>query len=166
MMGKTLYGVLYALRWLGWLIEYVFIWPAATLMLLLIMMFWLSNTTPGAIMAEEIASVSWNAQKGEYRIPACAKRAVDKAGTDAIGAVPTHVCRDTVLTNEEGYAAHIDGSLRVLQTLWVVFALLFVLVAFVLGCRPFTYRPYRQGVKLAAAPVTVEESKKDGRHEY
>lgn len=64
MMNKTLYGVLHALRWLGWLIKYVFIWPAAMLMLLLIMLFWLDNTTPGTLMAEEIASVSWNAQTG------------------------------------------------------------------------------------------------------
>jgi hypothetical protein len=165
MMGETLHGVLYALRWLGWLIKYVFIWPAAMLMLLLIMLFWLDNTTPGTLMAEEIASVSWNTQTGEYRIPVCAERKVDKDIADVIGAAPMAVCRDTVLTNAEGYAAHIDSSLRVLQTLWVVFALLFVLGAFVLGCRPFTYQPYRQGVKLAAAPVTVEESTKGGRHE-
>lgn len=165
MMGKTLYGVLYALRWLGWLIKYIFIWPAATLMLLLIMMFWLSNTTPGAMMAEEIASVSLNAQTGEFRIPVCAERTVGTAVTDVMGVAPTDVCRDTVLTNAEGYAAHIDASLRGLQTLWVVFGLFFVLGAFVLGCRPFTYRPCRPGVKLAATPVTVEKSKKDGRHE-
>lgn len=165
MMGKTLYGVLYALRWLGWLIKYVFIWPAATLMLLLITMFWLSNTTPGGMMAEEIASVSWNAQTGEFRIPVCAERTVGTAVTDVIGVAPTDFCRDTVLTNAEGYAAHIDASLRGLQTLWVVFGLFFVLGAFVLGCRPFTYLPYRPGVKLAATPVTVEESKKDDRHE-
>lgn len=162
MMGETLYGVLYALRWLGWLIKYVFIWPAAMLMLLLIMLFWLDNTTPGTLMAEEIASVSWNAQTGEYRIPVCAESTLDGA---VIGAAPTRVCRDTVLTNAEGYAAHIDGSLRVLQTLWVVLGLLFVLGAFFLGCRPLTYRPYRPGVKFAATPVTDEESKKDGRHE-
>lgn len=165
MMGETLYGVLYALRWLGWLIKYVFIWPAAMLMLLLIMLFWMDNTTPGTLMAEEIASVSWNTQTGEYRIPVCAERKVDKDIADVIRPAPIAVCRDTVLTNAEGYAAHIDSSLRVLQPLWVVFALLFVLGAFVLGCRPFTYRPYRQGVKLAAAPVTVEESTKGGRHE-
>lgn len=165
MMGKTLYGVLYALRWLGWLIKYIFIWPAAMLMLLLIMLFWLGNTTPGTLMAEEIASVSWNAQTGEYRIPVCDERKVDKEITDVIVAAPTDVCRDTILTNAEGYAAHIDGSLRVLQTLWVVFGIFFVLGAFALGCRPFTYRPYRPGVKLAATPVTVEKSKKDGRHE-
>ncbi|MGQ6550167.1 conjugal transfer protein TraP [Serratia sp. IR-2025] len=165
MMGDALYGVLYALRWLGWLIKYVFIWPAAMLMVLLIMLFWLDNTTPGTLMAEEIASVSWNGQTGEYRIPVCAERKVDKDITDVIVTAPTDVCRDTVLTNAEGYAAHIDGSLRVLQTLWVVFAFLFFLGAFVLGCRPFPYRPYRLGMKLAATPVTVEESQKGGRHE-
>lgn len=165
MMGEMLYGVLHALRWLGWLIKYVFIWPAAMLMVLLIMLFWLNNTTPGTLMAEEIASVSWNTQTGEYRIPACVERKIDKDIADVIKAAPTDVCRDTVLTNAEGYAAHIDGSLRVLQTLWVVFALLFVLVAFVFGYRPFTYRTCRPGVKLAATPVTVEESKKGGRHE-
>ncbi|MBH2566949.1 conjugal transfer protein TraP [Serratia marcescens] len=162
MMNKTLYGVLHALRWLGWLIKYVFIWPAAMLMLLLIMLFWLDNATPGTLMAKEIASVSWNAQTGEYRIPVCAESTLDGA---VIGAAPPRVCRDTVLTNAEGYAAHIDSSLRVLQTLWVTFALLFVLVAFVFGYRPFTYRTCRPGVKLAATPVTVEESKKGGRYE-
>lgn len=164
-MRRTLYGVTYALRWLGWLIEYLFIWPAAMLMLLLIMIFWLDNTTPGTLMAEEIASVSWNAQTGEYRIPVCADRTVDKAVTDVIGAAPTRVCLDTLLTNAEGYAAHIDGSLRGLQTLWVVFGPIFVLVAFASGNRPFTCRPCRPGVKLAATPLTAKESRKDGRHE-
>lgn len=162
MMNKTLYGVLHALRWLGWLIKCVFIWPAAMLMLLLIMLFWMDNTTPGTLMAEEIASVSRNAQTGEYRIPVCAESTLDGA---VIGAAPPRVCRDTVLTNAEGYAAHIDSSLRVLQTLWVTLALIFVLVAFFLGYRPYSYWPYRPGVKLAATPVTVEESKKGGRHE-
>ena len=82
-----------------------------------------------------------------------------------IGVAPMRVCGDTVLTNAEGYAAHIDGSLLMLQTFLVVFRFLFILVAIVLGCRPFTYQPCRQGVKLAAAPVTVEESRKVGRHE-
>ncbi|MCW6015705.1 conjugal transfer protein TraP [Klebsiella michiganensis] len=165
MMNKTLYGVLFALRWLSWLIKCVFIWPAAMLMLLLIMMFWLDNTTPGTLMAEEIASVSKNAQTGEYRIPLCPERKVDKDMADVLAAAPTNECRDTVLTNAEGYAAHIDSSLRVLQTLWVTLALIFVLVAFFLGYRPYSYWPYRPGVKLAATPVTVEESKKGGRHE-
>lgn len=164
MMRRTLYGVTYALRWLGWLIECLFIWPAAMLMLLLIMLFWLDNTTPGTLMAEEIASVSWNAQTGEYRIPVCAERTVDRAVTDVIGEAPTRVCRDTVLTSSEGYAAHLDGSLRGLQTLWVVFGFLFVLVRFSPGCRPFTCRSCRPGVKPATAGV-VKESKKEGPHE-
>ncbi|HEJ7857738.1 conjugal transfer protein TraP [Serratia nevei] len=165
MMNKPLYATLYALRCLGWLIKCVFIWPAAMMMLLLIMMFWQDKTTPGTLMAEEIASVSRDAQTGEYRIPLCAERKVDKGMIDVLAAASTNECRDTVLTNAEGYAAHIDSSLHVLQTLWVTLALIFVLVAFFLGYRPYSYWPYRPGVKLAATPVTFEKSKKGGRHE-
>ncbi|WP_440862638.1 conjugal transfer protein TraP [Symbiopectobacterium purcellii] len=86
-----------------------------------------------------------------------------KAGTDFIGAVPTHVCRDTVLTNAEGYAAHIDGSLRVLQALWVLFAVLFAGMAFIIGHRPYVCLSARPS--SLAASTSAKGDHPGGSHE-
>ena len=58
MMLKLLSVLLYCLRWLAWAFHYLIIWPAATLMLLVAMLLWMDNTTPGEAMAQEIMAVA------------------------------------------------------------------------------------------------------------
>ena len=51
--------------------HYLIIWPAATLMLLVAMLLWMDNTTPGEAMAQEIMAVTHNVSSGEFRIAVC-----------------------------------------------------------------------------------------------
>lgn len=69
MMLKFLSVLLYCLRWLAWAFHYLIVWPAATLMLLVIMLFWLDNSTPGQVAADEIAASTRYVSHGEFRIP-------------------------------------------------------------------------------------------------
>lgn len=77
MMLKLLSVLLYCLRWLAWAFHYLIIWPAATLMLLVAMLLWMENTTPGEAMAQEIIAVTHNVSSGEFRIAACRDEPLD-----------------------------------------------------------------------------------------
>ena len=49
MINKALVLILYCLRWLFWAFHYLVMWPAATVMLFVILIFWLHDTTPGQV---------------------------------------------------------------------------------------------------------------------
>lgn len=152
-LPKSLSLARYAMKWLGWLLTYLLIWPAAMLMLLTIMLFRLSHTTPGAELAQEIAAVTHDVRSGEYRIIICH----DKG---PFSGVPNHssaslpdklppadtVCREkeSVVTDAKGYAAHINDALRIVPLLWMLMAAVFASLALFLGDRP-GYRHPRDG---------------------
>ncbi|MEZ2578081.1 conjugal transfer protein TraP [Buttiauxella ferragutiae] len=116
----------YVLRWLGWLIRYAVIWPAAMLMLLIILVCRMDNNTPGQIIANEIMTVTRNVQIGEFRIPVCQK-------PDTV----THsVACTTIITDAKGYAAHIDSSLRAGPMVWGIIAMMSAGLALFLGRYP------------------------------
>lgn len=123
MMLKLLSVLLYCLRWLAWAFHYLIIWPAATLMLLIIILFWIENTTPGEAMAQEVAAFTHNVSSGEFRIAACRDEPLHpfippapqgKSSGLTLHDAPSAVCHDrgSVVTGAKGYAAHINGSLR------------------------------------------------------
>ena len=169
---KILSVLLYLLKWLGWCVQYVFVWPAATLMLLLIMLFRMDNTTPGAMMAQEIASVTYDVRLGEYRIPVCQDKTPDSRFPEATADRKRSVCSNSVITDAEGYAAHIDSSLRIIPGLWAVMAAVFAGMALLLGIRPCFHRYYGGGMRLAAvrygtpaSRMRTDDSKQGDGHE-
>lgn len=128
MHSKFFSSAIYAYRWMEWLIKFAVIWPAAFLMLLIVLMFRLDHSSPGKIMAQEIAQVTHDAGPGEYRVPDCEKKT---SLTD------TTLCTQTVLTDADGYAMHIDGALQLIPDVWIVMALAFTLLASFMGIRPY-----------------------------
>lgn len=159
MMLKLLSVLLYCLRWLAWAFHYLIIWPAATLMLLVAMLLWMDNTTPGEAMAQEIMAVTHNVSSGEFRIAVCRDEPLqpfippapqNKSSGLTPHDAPSAVCHDrgSVVTDAKGYAAHIDGSLRVFTGLWAVLAIIFAGLAWFLGIRP--YFPRYVFVKVAS----------------
>lgn len=135
MMLKLLSVLLYCLRWLAWAFHYLIIWPAATLMLLVAMLLWMENTTPGEAMAQEIMSVTHNVSSGEFRIAACRDEPLqpvipatppDKPVQIFAGG-PSAVCQDrgSDIIDAKGYAAHVDGALSPLKLLWIVMAIVY-----------------------------------------
>lgn len=178
MTNKSLPILLYAMKWLVWFVQYTFVWPAATLMLLLIMGLRMDNITPGKMMADEIAVVTYNARSGEYRIPFCRDEAPDSHPPKVTPDINRYVCRDSVITDAKGYAAHIDSSLRFIPALWVVMAAMFAAMSWLLGSRPHLRRYEEAGGRSALfrySPINDPESvrssvkpsslNKDGDHE-
>lgn len=136
MMLKLLSVLLYCLRWLAWAFHYLIIWPAATLMLLVAMLLWMENTTPGEAMAQEIISVTHNVSSGEFRIAACRDEPLDpfippapqgKSSGLTLHDAPSTVCHDrgSVVTDAKGYAGHVDGALSAFKLLWIVMAIVY-----------------------------------------
>ena len=172
MTFKILSVLLYVVKWLVWCAQYVFIWPAATLMLLLIMLFRMDNTTPGAMMAHEIASVTYDVHSGEYRIPACQDKTPDSRFPEAPSDRKRTVCSDSVITDAEGYTAHIDSSLQIIPGLWAVMAAVFVAMALFLGKRPYFHRHFDSGMRSGvfrygtpASRMSTDDGKQGGEHE-
>lgn len=148
MMLKLLSVLLYCLRWLAWAFHYLIVWPAATLMLLVAMLLWMENTTPGEAMAQEIMAVTHNVSSGEFRIAACRDEPLDpfippapqgKSSGLTLHDAPSAVChnRGSVVTDAKGYAAHIDGALSPFKQLWIVMASVFAGLALMMKHRPY-----------------------------
>lgn len=132
MMLKLLSVLLYCLRWLAWAFHYLIIWPAATLMLLVAMLFWLDNSTPGQVAADEIAASTRYVSHGEFRIPG-------HCGPNPGGPLYGERCRST---DAAGYAAFVQNSVDELwrgnlKALWVVMGVVFSGAALFIGCRPY-----------------------------
>lgn len=128
MHSKFFSSAIYVLRWMEWLIKYAVIWPAAVLMLLMMLMFRLDHSSPGQAMAQEVARVKRDAGPGEYRV--C-------DASEKISSTGTSLCIHTVLTDADGYAKYIDGALQPLPRVWLVMALAFTLLASFMGIRPY-----------------------------
>ncbi|EKQ0847243.1 conjugal transfer pilus-stabilizing protein TraP [Salmonella enterica] len=188
MMLKFLSVLLYCLRWLAWAFHYLIVWPAATLMLLVAMLLWMEDTTPGEAMAQEIMAVTHNVSSGEFRIAACRDEPLDpfippapqgKSSGLTLHDAPSAVCHDrgSVVTDAKGYAAHVDGALSPLKLLWIVMAIVFSGAALLMGCRPYfcLYGQmrsawFRYGIPASrTAPATeavkTADNKKEGDHE-
>ncbi|ECC5563714.1 conjugal transfer pilus-stabilizing protein TraP [Enterobacter hormaechei] len=188
MMLKLLSVLLYCLRWLAWAFHYLVIWPAATLMLLVAMLLWMENTTPGEAMAQEIMAVTHNVSSGEFRIAACRDEPLDpfippapqgKSSGLTLHDAPSTVCQDrgSVVTDAKGYAVHVNDSLRVVTGLWVVLAIVFSGTALLMGCHPYfclygqmRSARFRYGIPAsrpasATEAVKTADSKKEGDHE-
>lgn len=154
MMLKLLSVLLYCLRWLAWAFHYLIVWPAATLMLLVIMLFRMENTTPGEAMAQEITTVTHNVSSGEFRISGCRDEPsqpsvpavpLDKSSGLTLHGAPSAVCHDrgSVVTDAKGYAGHVDVALSPFKLLWIVMAIVFSGAALLAGRRPY-FRLYGQ----------------------
>lgn len=148
MINKALVLSAYCLRWLAWAFQYLIIWPAATVMLLVIILFRLDTITPGQALAQEIASVTRNVIPGEYRllicrdepfapfIPALVK---DKSTAGSAPVAPSAICQkqESIVTDADGYAAHIDGALSPFKQLWIVMAIVFAGLTLMMKHRPY-----------------------------
>lgn len=144
MINKALALIAYCLRWLAWAVHYLVIWPAATLMLLIVLLFRLDNTTPGKVLAQEIASVTYNVGSGEYRLSVCGDGpfipalSEDKTTAGSMPVAPSAICHKpvSIITDAKGYAADIDGSLNAIKKLWIVMAVVFAGLALMMKRRP------------------------------
>lgn len=142
MINKALALIAYCLRWLAWAFHYLVIWPAATALLIFILIFWLDNSTPGQVAADEIAASTRYISHGEFRTPG-------GCGASLGGPLHGERCRST---DAGGYADYIKESIDepwrgTWKALWVVMALVYAGLAWLLDRRP--YFPRYVFVKVA-----------------
>jgi len=131
-MLKLLSVLLYCLRWLAWAFHYLIICPAGTVALIFILIFWLDNSTPGQVAADEIAASTRYVSHGEFRIPG-------HCGPNPGGPLYGERCRST---DAAGYASFVKKSVDELwrgnlKVLWVVMAVVFSGAALLMECRPY-----------------------------
>lgn len=172
MMLKLLSVLLYCLRWLAWAVHYLVIWPVGTVTLFFILIFWLDNSTPGQVAADEIAASTRYISHGEFGIPG-------NCGPNLGGPLYGERCR---YTDAAGYAAFVKNSVDELwrgnlKVLWVVMAGVYGGLALLMGCRPYfclygQMRSARFRYGIPASPpvpatevVNTADNKKEGGHE-
>jgi len=131
MINKALALILYCLRWLVWAFQYLVIWPAATVMLIFVLFFWLHDSTPGQVAADEIAASTRYVNHGEFRTPG-------GCGPNLGGPVYGERCRSK---DAAGYADYIKESIDeswrgTWKALWSVMALVYAGLAWLLGRFP------------------------------
>ncbi|EPY4987447.1 conjugal transfer protein TraP [Klebsiella quasipneumoniae] len=167
MINKMFSLMAYSLRWLVWVFHYLVIWPAGTVTLIFILIFWLDNSTPGQVAADEIAASTRYINHGEFEIPG-------NCGPNLGGPLYGERCR---YTDAAGYAAFVKNSVDELwrgnlKALWVVMALVYGGLAYFLGLRPY-FPPHDNGGTRSAVfrygtPVSrmsTDDGKKEGEHE-
>ena len=174
MMLKLVSISLYAVKCLAWLLTYAVILPAATLMLLIILLFRLDNSTPGKELAREIASVTRDVSPGEYRLfifcpgeslePFTPDLNKDKKHARSLLAAPSAACQEptSIITDANGYAAHIDGVLSTGKGMWLVMSIVFAGLALLMNRRP-VFRLYGQLRSDLVRYGTPAGKKEDGR---
>lgn len=173
MMLKLVSISLYAVKWLAWLLTYVAILPAVTLMLLIVLLFWQENSTPGKELAREIASVTRDVSPGEYRLLICRDEPFppfnpalvkDKSTAGSAPVASYAICQkqESVITDANGYAAHIDGVLSTGKGMWLVMSIVFAGLALLMKRRP-VFRLYGQLRSDLVRYGTPAGKKEDGR---
>lgn len=152
MINKALALIAYCLRWLAWAVHYLVIWPAATLVLIVALLFCLDNTTPGAVAVEYLQQAGsitdgqrWTWRECTKQMPAEMPHLPVNPGHT--GTLQQDACPE-VVSDARGYAAYVDRSLRgTLTWLWVLTGLTYSGLAWLLGIRP--YFPRYMFVKVA-----------------
>lgn len=154
MINKTLALIAYCLRWLAWAFHYLVIWPAATLVLIVALLFCLDNTTPGAVAVDYLQKAGSITDGQHWRWRECTKKT--PAGLpsppvypDKSESLQQEACPE-VVSDARGYAAYIDRSLLrgPLFGVWILMGLAYAGLALLLGIRP--YFPRYVFVKVAA----------------
>lgn len=123
------------LRWLTWAIHCLIIWPAATLVLIVVLVFCVDNTTPGAVAVDYLQKASSITDGQHWRWHECVK-AKPVAISERTASLQPKACPEAV-SDARGYAAYIDRTLwEILSWLWVLLVLIYGGLIWVLGIRP------------------------------
>ncbi|EDV5023469.1 conjugal transfer protein TraP [Salmonella enterica subsp. enterica serovar Ball] len=159
----VLYRIAGLLRWLIWGVKYAVIWPLATTAIVVILFFRTGDTTLGQQMAQEIGRVRAMAPSGMFPVRDCPEPVFTVSSPVLLNL--TENCQ-LKITDVEEYAADIDQSLsQTGRILWGTLALLYVLVALMLGDRPYRSDEYIYATRMANGQIIYsgnKEAEKEG----
>nr|WP_181375102.1 conjugal transfer protein TraP [Pectobacterium carotovorum]ALG88581.1 conjugal transfer protein TraP [Pectobacterium carotovorum] len=140
MASKILSATVYGLSWLAWAFQRVVIWPAATLALILVLLFCMDGNSPGRALVGVLkqADSITDGQKWTWRkCPMGTKE-------ELISNVPFPVAPEdcpVVVTDADEYASYIDRWLYFgLIELWLLLALSFLGGSYLLRRSPYHHR--------------------------
>lgn len=142
MINKILAPIAYCLRWLAWAFHYLVIWPAATLVLVVALLFCLDNTTPGMVAVAYLQKAGSITDGQRWTWRECTKQMPAEFPPPSVypespGRIQQEDCPE-VVSDARGYAAYIDRSLqRTLPGLWMLMALIYGGLAGLLGHKPY-----------------------------
>lgn len=138
-MGRSLNALIRSvLRWTLWLMQYTVVWPLAMMILLVVVVFWRGQTTPGQMLVKTIESVQ---REGYVTYDYCSPAPGGELnGNEVKPLLPPPVLKEdcvAVMTDAAGYAAHIDRvCTKNILWLWLLMAVVFTGGAVVFGLTP------------------------------
>lgn len=120
---------------------YAFVWPAASLLSLIILLLLIEGTTLGQEMTQEVVVVTRNVSRGGGRIPACRDSAFISVVPQRIYPGLTLHDAHSAACHDRGslkkYSMHIDGSLQEAERGWGVLGITFSGLVLLMGGRPY-----------------------------
>lgn len=167
-MGRSLNTLIRSvLRWTLWLMQYAVVWPLAMMMLLVVVVFWRGQTTPGQMLVKTIESVQ---REGYVTYDYCSPAPGGELnGNEVKPLLPPPVLKEdcvAVMTDAAGYAAHIDRvCTKNILWIWLLMAVVFTGGAVVFGLTP-ARRTGVTWVKEARGNVSLEPDVSQLRHIY
>lgn len=162
MANDTLtFRVAFAIRWLLWAVKFVVIWPLATIALLVLLVFWKGDTTPGQLLAEHIEYVRAASPTGQYPVSDCPDvyESIDFHSSPWEPPSLDNRCA-VIFTDAAGYIEDINLSLsRAGKALWVILSFLYTSLAVIAGNRPDGQpRPFKYGTRKPDNRVVYTEN--------
>ncbi|EKQ0890599.1 hypothetical protein P4Q63_002053 [Salmonella enterica] len=163
----------YGLCCLAWGLKWVVIRPLAAIMIIMLLLNWLSGSSPGQMLATGIEKAKAGAGAGEFMVRECPPPSPPPVRLNRLPSVEDlreDIC-PVVVTDAAGYADRIDRTLsETLKTLWLLLSLLFGVVAGLCGDTP-RRRPRRiygsasgRGTAYVAGEISTFLKKMTGRN--
>ncbi|EHI2681334.1 TPA: hypothetical protein O7P83_003813 [Escherichia coli] len=142
MKNKMFALIAYCLRWLAWSVHYLVIWPAASLVLIVALLFCLDNTTPGAVAVDYLQKAGNITDGQRWTWRECTRPVPTKLPPPSVSPDSPGIQQDDcpeVVSDARGYAAYVDRSLPrgPLFGVWILMGLTYAGMAWLLGIRPY-----------------------------
>lgn len=139
MVKSLITCALSALRWINWLMQYAVVLPLAMMMLLVVVVFWRGQVTPGQLLVKNIESVQ---REGYITYDYCSPAPGGQLNGNKVNPLlpSSPVLKEycvAVMTDAAGYAAHIDRVYtKNMLWLWLLMAVVFTGGTVVFGLTP------------------------------
>ncbi|UAN24951.1 hypothetical protein KGP25_26355 (plasmid) [Enterobacter sp. JBIWA003] len=146
MINKAMALIVYCIRWVAWVFQYLIIVPLATMVLVVVLLLFLDKKTPGMMVVNylEKAESITDGQRWTWRecmrqlpkIPQPPYVFTDPAEIADSPGIKKYDCQE-VVSDARGYAEYVDRQLlNTLISVWVMTMVTFGLIALLVGIKP------------------------------
>ena len=125
------------LQWGAWAVRNIIIYPFATMMLIVVLLPYLDNTTLGTSLVSYVESASRDATEGLYRVRLCERGDVSDKLPPTFPSVRAEPC-PFITVDADTFAGMMDSDLKkVFMTLWILFSVIFSVASVAIGAFPY-----------------------------